>query len=413
VLVLGQSLRGRVEPFADALPKLREVIDVTGSDYAAAIDAGGDIAAFLERATPTPADPAMILSTSGTTGTPKGVTQFGSFCVGSYVAYKKWSRTGPVKAYICTSWGHGTIQFMSTLAFWTGGSVVLAERFSASRFFHEVHKYGCTYIHLIGTMQRMLFNQPAGEHDEDHGVLLCMSAGMPPDVWEGFEDRFHVKVVEIYSSTDAGGSWVTNPGRYPVGSVGRPWAETEARVVDDDGAEVPDGSIGELQLRPRSNPPIIHYYNDPSASLDKIREGWVWMGDYFKRDPEGNLWFIDRKRDLIRRRGINLAPASIEEAIRAHEGVFDVCAIAVPSELGEDDIKVVVVPMESTLSPRELGEFAEGVLPKHMRPRYIEMAAQLPMTSGTQRVVRYQLREAWRNPRTWDVGAGAFVVGEE
>lgn len=411
-LIVNPELRHTVEAQLDRLPKLKRIYDVRDSEYADAIKAGADIEPYLKREYPTPADPCLLLSTSGTTGLPKGVLQFGNFCLGSVIAVKKWQLPEfPVKAYICTSWGHGAIQFMTTLSFWTRGSVVLAERFSASRYFDDVKKYGVNYIHPLGTMARMLFNQPPKPSDKDHEVRYCIAPAMPPDLWEAFEERFNVKVYEFYSSTDSSGLTLTNGGKYPPGSAGRPFIEAEAMIVDDDGNPVPDGEVGELLLRPKAGQPVVHYYNDPEASAEKVQNGWVWMGDYFRRDADGNYWFVDRKRDVIRRRGINLAPALIEDGVRKHDAVAEATAIAVPAELGEDEIKVVVVPRDESLTPSALAEHCAEVLPRHMRPRYIEFVDRLPTTPGTERIQRYKLRGNWRNSATWDVERNAYLAG--
>jgi crotonobetaine/carnitine-CoA ligase len=173
---------------------------------------------------------------------------------------------------------------------------------------------------------------------------------------------------------------------------------------------VPDDAVGELQMRPRGGSAVVAYYKDPEASAAKTAGGWVSTGDWFRHDPDGNYWFVDRKRDVIRRRGINLAPAVIEDAVRQHPAIAEVAAFAVPDDLGEDEIKIVVLLDDGDdLAAADVALFADERLPRHMRPRYIEVVSDLPLTPGTQRVQRFKLRESWATPTTWDTLNGDFI----
>ncbi len=412
-VVLERDYMDRVEPHRDELPSLDLLVEGLESEYAQAVRQGGDIDRILARSYPALTDPVMILSTSGTTGTPKGVVQFGSFGGGPLIALGKWNIDFPLRGYFCTSFGHGAMAFSSGLVFWQGGSLVIARRFSASRFWEDVAASGANYVHLLGTMQRMIYNQPQRATDRSHGVRLAVSAGMPQEIWADFVDRFGVRVVEMFAATDSGGLSLANDGSFPPGSAGRPWIDFEARLVDDAGAPAAVGELGELYMRPRGREAVIAYYNDEKERAEKIEDGWVKFGDYFRQDQEGNYWFVGRKREIIRRRGINLAPLSIEEPFSLDPRVDVACAFGVPSELGEDEIKLAIVAKDAaSISIADLETLAALRLPAYMRPRYIEIVDELPLTTGTQRLVRSRLREGWATSGTWDATAGHFVSDE-
>jgi carnitine-CoA ligase len=402
VLVVGAGLESAV---AEIRPQLDSVSELRSADFRP--DEGS--VEWLAGLSPLAAtDPFAIFSTSGTTGLPKGVVMPQMTVLYGHIQARKIGIDAS-RVYYCASWGHGGSVTDITMALWVGGAVVMAPRFSASNFWREVAESGTTFTRLAGTMPRVLFNQTPGAFDTSHGVRITMSAGMPEDIWRAFEERFNTRVVEIYGQTDAGGCFLLNAGDSPVGSVGKPYAEMEARIVDDDGGDVATGDVGELLMRPRHAPPVVMYFNDPAAVSERVRDGWIWMGDYFRDDEDGNFYFIDRKRDMIRRRGINIAPVSIEVALMQHPSIDLAVAFAVPSAMGEDEIKVVVVPAGDEVTASVVADFAERELPRHMRPRYIEIATHVPTTSGTERVQRSALRQAWSNPQTWDIQGQSFL----
>ena len=189
-----------------------------------------------------------------------------------------------------------------------------------------------------GTMARVLMNQPPRASDREHSVRTIIGAAMPASIWEEFERRFGVDVVEVYSSIDGAGATLMNPGDGPAGSIGRPSPETEARVVDDDGNDVARGEVGELLVRPTLSLGgkllVTYYRGNEAASEEKTRDGWVWTGDLVRHDADGWYWFVDRKKDVIRRRGVNIAPAEIERLLLDHPGIAECTAFVVPSEAG-------------------------------------------------------------------------------
>jgi crotonobetaine/carnitine-CoA ligase len=176
----------------------------------------------------------------------------------------------------------------------------------------------------------------------------------------------------------------------------------QVRIVDDYDEEVPVGTVGELVVR-SDEPWMITpgYWRQPERTAEAWRNGWFHTGDGFRRDEEGNHYFVDRMKDAIRRRGENISSFEVEAAVLQHPQVLECAAIAVPSELGEDEIKVLVVVAEE-LSPAELLDFLEPRMPKFMLPRYVELVASLPKTDATFRTKKVELRAAGINERTWD-----------
>ena len=401
-----------VRAAAAALSRPPLVLNGHAAEFTQAINAGADVNAYLGRPYPKPQDPGLILSTSGTTGLAKGVLIANTWGGAGAICAEKWDCfDSPPKEYVALSWGYSGAIWQSTMAFMLGGSVVIPPRFSASRLWEDFHSRGCTHIHLMGTMPRMLMAQPEKLTDKGSRKIIITSAGMPADIWQDVERRFNARIYECFSAVDSGGCWLANDGSSPPGSVGKPWVEMEGRVVDDNDNDVPMGEVGELVMRPKGGQAVVNYLGDPAASAEKTKGGWVHFGDYFRKDEKGDYWFVDRKRDLIRRRAMSIAPNEIEQIFRRFDRLLDIAVFAVPSELGEDEIKIVIVPKPGDkLSPTEVAAFADESLARYMRPRYIEVADELPRTFGSSRVQRFKLREQWANAATWDAEAGHFLT---
>jgi crotonobetaine/carnitine-CoA ligase len=350
------------------------------------------------------ADPLAIFYTSGTTGPAKGVVLPQNYAWWhARQRIRLLALSAADRWYTCLPLFHVNAHFITLVSSWVAGAeVVLGERFSARGFWDDIRRSAATGFNLIGSMPTMLLNQPAHPRDGEHGVRLALAAP-PPERFEEFERRFRVRCVQSFGMTEASPILMEplDAGTRP--SIGRAIAGHEVRVVDDHDAEVPPGVVGELVFRPRAPfSMMLEYYRQPEATLQAMRNFWFHTGDLVYRDADGYFFYIDRKKDSIRRRGENVSSFEVESVIDAHPAVAESAAIAVPSELGEDEVKIVVVLKAGhRLTPEALIAECGPRLATFAVPRYVEFVERLPKTA-THRVEKYQLRQEWRTPGTWD-----------
>ncbi|MCC6217592.1 MAG: AMP-binding protein [Polyangiaceae bacterium] len=358
---------------------------------------------------PDPEAVALLLYTSGTTGSAKGVvyryrdSNTKRLRLLSHLLYSP----GEV-LYTCLPLFHANALLLTTMMALDMGSVVaLGRRFSASRFWQEAAELGATTFNALGAMIPILLKQPPGAHDRAHRVRLVVSAACPAEAWRPFEERFGVRIVEAYGAVDGGGFITMNLGNAPVGSIGKPLGG-KYRLLDDAGGEARSGEPGELCVwMGRSESRKVEYYRDEKATRQKTHDGWLHTGDFLRRDERGFLYFVGRRSDSMRRRGENVSAHEVESVLAQHPDVLECAVFGVPSELGEDDIMAVVVPVEGrTLDPAEVRRYVEPRLARHAWPRYVELAAELPKT-GTHRVQKSDLQRRGPGPATWDAERGA------
>ena len=303
---------------------------------------------------------------------------------------------------------HINAQMSVYSALLVGARVRIEQRFSASAWLDRVRASNATHTSLLGVMLSFILKQPPRPEDADNALRRVWSVPCPPDLATAFLGRFGLEqVVTSYGSTEVG-MVARRTLDAPPGSVGRVDPDLYAtRVVDGDDEDVAPGEVGELLVRPLLPWTTTQgYFGMPERTLEAFRNLWFHTGDAARLDADGNLWFVDRIKDRIRRRGENIASVDVEGVLLEHPGIADAAVVAVPAdeEGGEDEIKAVVVAAPgAALDPEAVWAWCDEGLPYFAVPRYVEILPELPKTP-TAKVRKSELREAGITPGTSDRG---------
>lgn len=371
-----------------------------------ALSAGSDAA--IEGVTVRPGDLACFIYTAGTTGPSKGCMLSHNYIasLADQIARAWQRRADDVVLTPLPLFHFNAISVCVVGTLLVGGRAAIERRFSVSNFWPEIKRTGATMVSMLGSPAILIANADDHPDQQGHKLRLCAAAPMPPDTDRLWSQRFGCKTfsagyglteASLISMLDAG-----EPNR--PGAAGKPnLVEFDVRLVDDDDVEVVAGEVGEIVCRPNGpNLMFAGYWNRPDSTVEATRNLWFHTGDLGRIDDEGFIYFVDRKKDALRRRGENISSFEMEKVLFGHPVIKDVAVHAVPSPLGEDDVKVTAVLQEdSQVSEEELCRWVADRVPFFAIPRYIEFRADLPR-NPVGRVLKYQLREEGVTEHTWD-----------
>jgi crotonobetaine/carnitine-CoA ligase len=413
-LLVHVSLKEVVEKVRSDMPFLKNLLSLGGKKadgYLPFEDALWNSSSHLRPTDVGEHDLCEIMYTSGTTGPSKGVMITHQYWIINGYGYSYPMDVRPEdRLFTCLPLFHANAQGYSTMgALTAGASLILMERFSATRFWDEIRHYKATVFNFIGAMLTILSKQPQSERDRDHRVRAAYgSPALDKDFQEYMEQRFGITFVSGYGLTECG-LCIIQPlhGLRKEGSLGLPKQipgfgfVNEIKVVDEKDQEVPRRTIGEIVIK---NPAVTKgYYRDPALTNKVIRDGWLHTGDRAWMDEDGYFFFADRKKDVIRRRGENVSSLEVENVINTHPKVLESAIIGVPSEFQDDEVKAFIVlkPNES-LDPLDLIKWCTERLAYFKIPRFIEIRSEFPRTP-TLRVQKYKLREEGKSKDCFDL----------
>ncbi len=351
-----------------------------------------------------------IIYTSGTTGPSKGVLSSYLHMYTNPGPESWWFVTGEDRFLVNMPMFHIGGLGLSFAMLVRGGSMVMPERFSTDRFWPMVRETGVTVVFLLGVMATFLLKNPPSADDLRHHVKKCFIVPLSEGS-EEFHRRFGIDVYTIFNMTEISSPIVSEPNPPVRGTCGKARAGVEVRLVDDNDCEVSLGSVGEMIIR-TDRPWAMNsgYYKNDAATAKAWRNGWFHTGDAFRQDEAGYFFFVDRIKDAIRRRGENISSFEVEAEITAFPSVREAAVIAVPSELGEDDVLTVVAPAPGqTIDPAALIEFLRGRLAYFMIPRYVRILPELPKTPSSK-VLKTDLRAQGVTADTWDREVAGIVI---
>jgi len=356
-----------------------------------------------------PRTAASILYTSGTTGPPKGcLLPNGQYLAAAHLHADNCGYGPETTLYTCLPLFHINAQNYSLLsALAAGGTLALDRKFTASRFWDRLIETGATAFNFIGSMPISLWNQPPSPAEQRHAARVAFGVPIPLPIWEAWEQRFNCRVVYAYGMTEN-----ALPAIFPLedtpaaphlrGAAGKASPTTEVAVVDDADDPVEAGTVGEIVTRPKIPWTMMAEYVDrPEATAAAFRNGWFHTGDLGFLDGDGFLFYVDRKKDALRRRGEMVSSWEVEATVGKFPAVAECAVVGVPSEMGEDEILVAVVPDGEPFDPADLVAFCEERMARFQVPRYVRFVAALPRTQ-TQRVEKYRLRAEGVTGDTWD-----------
>jgi crotonobetaine/carnitine-CoA ligase len=410
VVVADEELAPRLQEVRALLAKVRHVM-VIGAQGLPRSRNSDPIASDVKCS-----DLLMLSYTSGTTGPSKAsmLSHAAALTYGTSAAAAQGYVDSDV-FYVCLPLFHNNALLAATgAALVCGGSVALSQRFSASRFWDEIRSSKATITNFLGSMSSFLWSRPESPDDADNDLRLVSMSPMP-GIAAAFEKRFGLRAMSNYGLSDFGTVTAFVPGSpaSKLGSIGKPRRDFELKVVDDDDFDCASDEVGELVIRTKEPwRAATGYYKMPEETLRAHRNQWFHTGDRARVDPDGYLWFVDRKKDCIRRRGENISAFEVEKAIMNHAAVAHAAVFPVKTPEGDEEVGASVVLRDgAALDASQLIAYCAKNMSYFMVPRFVEFLADLPVTVN-QKVEKFRLKSRMEadTQAVWDRERAGIVL---
>ncbi len=357
--------------------------------------------------------PGAIFYTSGTTGPSKGALATQHYLLSAAQTMVDCWKLQPEEAvYAPLPLFHLSAVGSVLGPLLAGGTGVIDRAFSVQGTWDQVRRHRAVGLLGAGAMVNMLWSLPPDERDRELPIRFLSAAPVAKELYDAVEARWGCRVVTCYGLSEAFPLTVAGvDDDNPPGASGRVNPDFEVMVVDPEDREVATGTVGEIVCRPRRPHVMFEGYDGRDGeTVEQTRNLWFHTGDLGQFDREGNLYYADRKKDAMRRRGENISSFEIEQALARYEPVAEVAAIGVPSELGEDDVMVYVVAKPGCqLDPVPFMDFCTEQLPYFAVPRYVEVCGELPK-NVVGRVLKHELRALGIRDSAWDREEAGYVV---
>ncbi|MCE4613983.1 MAG: AMP-binding protein [Desulfurococcales archaeon] len=353
-------------------------------------------------------DPSAMILTSGTTGPSKVVVETNAqFIATALLMVDAGGINANTVNYVYLPLFHIMALDLSTLGTMLGnGKMILVERFS-TKFWDDVKKYKVTYFHAVGPILEMLLKQPSTPAEKDHDKIIA-HAYASKEIWNIAQERFNILITGGYGGTEAGIPIAPTydlviSGKVPAGSCGLVAPFIEVKIMDELGRFLPPNKVGEIVIRP-SLPwtTFLEYYNMQEATVKAFRGLWFHTGDAGYFDENGFLYFVDRLKDAIRRKGENISSYEVEQILLKNPRIQGTAVVPVKSEVGEDEVMAVIIPASNDVTPEEIVKYSMENMPYFWVPRYIRLLDALPRTP-TGRIQKFVLRREGVTEDTYDM----------
>lgn len=349
-------------------------------------------------------DDATIMYTSGTSGKPKGVLHVQGNHVFAGEIFSKQVRLTPNDRYLCVIplFHNNALQHQLLPAVTTGASIVLFKKFSSSRFGDQIREHNITIVTIPGALLKLILSTPDKPEDAKNSLRAVFAGAniLTHEEFERFTRRFNVPLINWFGQTESIVCPLCNPldGRRKDRSIGLPTIGYEVRIVNDNDEEVPPGHTGEIAARGLGQYSLMKgYYREPEATGETLKNGWLHTGDLGSMDEEGYFYFAERRKEMIRVGGENVAAREVEMVLNQHPDVVESAVIGVMDKFGNEAIKAFIVLREGKqVTGQGLGEYCSQKMAKFKIPVFFEFRTEFPRTAAGK-IDKKTLRERDRN----------------